>query len=66
MKLDICDQGAQAADLYLDLAIRQHASRCTKPTPHPECEWCESEKVEVFANGAKSRFCSDFREEAMQ
>lgn len=63
---DFADQGAQAADLYLDLAIRQHASRCTKPTPHPECCWCEESPVEVFANGAKSRYCVSCREEAMQ
>ena len=63
---DFADMGAQAADLYLDLAIRQHASRCTKPAPHPECCWCEESPVEVFANGAKSRYCVDCREEAMQ
>ncbi len=64
--MDICDQSAQAADLYLDLAIRQHVSRCMKPLPTPECEWCESSPVEVFANGAKSRYCASCREEAMQ
>lgn len=63
---DFADMGAQAADLYLDLAIRQHASRCTKPSPHSECCWCEESPVEVFANGAKSRYCIDCKEEAMQ
>lgn len=63
---DFADQGAQAADLYLDLAIRQHASRCMAPAQHPTCDFCEESLVEVFANGAKSRYCVDCREEATQ
>ena len=63
---DFGDNGAQSADLYLDWAIRQHANRCTKPAPHPVCQWCEDAPVEVFPNGAKSRYCADCREEATQ
>lgn len=63
---DFADQGAQAADLYLDLAIRQHASRCMKVEPHPTCGFCEEAPVEVFVNGAKSRYCIDCKEEATQ
>lgn len=63
---DFCDAASDAETYFLDLAIRQHTSRCTKPAPHPECCWCEESPVEVFANGAKSRFCSNCREEAMQ
>ncbi len=62
---DLADQGTQAADLYLDLAIRQHAMR-SKVDEYRGCEWCETQPVEVFANGAKSRYCVDCREEAMQ
>ena len=63
---DFADMGAQAADLYLDLAIRQHASRCMAPAAHPTCDFCEESPVEVFHNGAKSRYCVSCREEAMQ
>lgn len=63
---DFADKAAQAADLYLDWAIRHHANRCTKPAPIPVCCWCEDAPVEVFASGAKSRYCVECKEDATQ
>lgn len=61
---DFADQGAQAADLYLDLAIRQHVSRCTRTAPHPTCCFCEDAPVQIFHNGVKSKYCAECQDEA--
>lgn len=61
--MDICDSASDCTELFLDLAMRQHASRCQRPMPHPTCEFCESQDVYVFSNGAKSKYCWDCQEE---
>lgn len=60
---DFADAASDAETYFLDLAMRQHASRCQRPTPHPVCIHCEESDVYVFANGAKSKYCFDCQEE---
>lgn len=60
---DFADAASDAETYFLDLAMRQHASRCQRPTPLPDCEYCESTTVHVFSSGVKSRFCADCIEE---
>ena len=62
---DFADMGSEAADYHLELALRQQANRCMKPTPHPTCEFCEEQDVYVFSNGAKCRYCFDCRTELL-
>jgi len=63
--MDFADQGSEFQELDLQLALRQHASRCQKPMPHPTCEFCEEQDVYVFSNGAKCRYCFDCRTELL-
>lgn len=60
---DFCDAASDLSDYHLALSLRQHANRCNKPVPLPECEYCENATVHVFANGARSKYCFDCQEE---
>lgn len=61
--MDVCDSASDCTELFLDLAMRQHASRCQRPTPVPDCEYCESTTVHVFSSGVRSKYCADCIEE---
>lgn len=53
--MDIADTGNETADLFLRIAL---ANR--KPVEAPAiCAWCEENPVEILANGARSRYCSE-------
>lgn len=61
--MDICDSASDCTELFLDLAMRQHASRCQRPAPLPDCAYCESTTVHVFATGVRAKYCFDCIEE---
>lgn len=61
--MDICDSASDCTELFLDLAMRQHASRCQRPPPLPECSHCEETLVHVFASGVRAKYCFDCIEE---
>lgn len=61
--MDICDSASDCTELFLDLAMRQHASRCQRPVPLPDCAYCESATVHVFASGVRAKYCFDCIEE---
>lgn len=60
---DFCDAASDLSDYHLALSLRQHANRCNKPAPLPECEFCESATVHVFSSGVRSKYCADCIEE---
>lgn len=60
---DFADCASEAETYFLDLAMRQHASRCQRPTPLPDCAYCESTTVHVFATGVRAKYCFDCIEE---
>lgn len=60
---DFADAASDAETYFLDLAMRQHASRCQRPSPLPECSHCEESPVHVFASGVRAKYCFDCIEE---
>lgn len=63
---DFADDAAAISELHISLALLQHRNMASKPAPHPECDWCEQNLVEILPNGAKSRYCAECKEEATQ
>lgn len=61
--MDICDSASDCTELFLDLAMRQHASRCQRPTPLPECSHCEEYPVHVTGMGSRFKYCHRCTEE---
>lgn len=53
---DFADQGSEAADYHLELALRQQANRAIS-TPLPLCEECREKYVHVTALGTRFRYC---------
>lgn len=62
---DFADAASDAETYFLDLAIRQHASRCNRSEPLPICCYCEESEVYILTNGAKCRYCFDCRTELL-
>lgn len=60
--MDFADAASDAETYFLDLAMRQHASR--KPeTEFPVCSHCEEYPVHVTGMGSRFKYCHRCTEE---